>query len=180
KCVLCQQDLDEAARQRLKGFNQFVLNDISTQLNMIKQEIEQKLAIYQQLTFPAFENMAELEAVIPQFRARYDAFILSLTESRDSISNYLHNGNNLNVNLQQASAFSSVLIHTIASPIEQHTLVMNDRNLLGAEHKELARKEFLGHNRLTRIKYCNEYRYKKCDNRWQGYLSTMAGSKKIG
>jgi len=180
KCVLCQQDLDEAARQRLKGFNQFVLNDISTQLNMIKQEIEQKLAIYQQLTFPAFENMAELEAVIPQFRARYDAFILSLTESRDSISNYLHNGNNLNVNLQQLSSFINALIPTIDSQIEQHTQLMNDRNLFVAEHNELATKEFLFNNRATIIKYCKEYRYKKWINRCQGYLSTIGISKKIG
>lgn len=37
RCVLCQQELDKTAQQRLKIFDQFVLNDVSKQLNIIKR-----------------------------------------------------------------------------------------------------------------------------------------------
>lgn len=180
KCVLCQQDLDEAARQRLVGFNQFVMNDISSQLNAVKRELEEKLNTYTQLSYPPFENMNELEAVIPQFRTHYDAFIVSLRQSKDSISNYLQNDGDLQVNLEELSSSISGLIPTIDLQIEQNTKLATHRGLFIAEYNELASWEILFTNKATIVNYCREHRYKTWINRCQGQLSTTAVSKKIG
>jgi hypothetical protein len=74
KCVLCQQELDEAAQQRLTTFNQFVLNDVSTQLNAINLTIQQKHNLYNSLVIPPIENLTELEQFIPDFRTNYTIF----------------------------------------------------------------------------------------------------------
>jgi hypothetical protein len=67
KCVLCQQELDETAQQRLTTFNQFVLNDVSTQLNLINSTVQGKLNLYNSLVIPPIENLAELEQFDTKF-----------------------------------------------------------------------------------------------------------------
>ena len=98
--MLCQQELDETAQQRLTTFNQFVLNDVSTQLNLINSTVQGKLNLYNSLVIPPIENLAELEQLIPNFRDSYNQFANSVATFRNSIITFLQNGGELNISLQ--------------------------------------------------------------------------------
>ncbi|WP_152909112.1 AAA family ATPase [Chryseobacterium sp. Hurlbut01] len=88
KCVLCQQELDENAQQRLTTFSRFVLNDVSTQLNSINTAIQEKINVYNSLIVPPIENLTELEQLIPNFRGNYNEFYDSVAILRNSIIAY--------------------------------------------------------------------------------------------
>jgi energy-coupling factor transporter ATP-binding protein EcfA2 len=180
KCVLCQQELDETAKQRLIGFNQFVLNDVSTQLNSAGSIIQQKQNIYNTLTVPPFENFAELEQLIPDFRNNYNQFCDSITANKDLIIFYLQNGGELNVNLQTITPSIANLIPNIDTLISQNEGLLQNRNALLAELNELMAKEFLFANKVTILQYYDEYKFKSWIGTCQQQLNTRSISLKIG
>ncbi|MFM1755061.1 MAG: hypothetical protein RLZZ236_2000, partial [Bacteroidota bacterium] len=77
KCVFCQQDLDDIAKQRLLGFSRFILNDISIQLEAIQGEVNQMSSDYNNLVIESFENFTELETLINNFKKEYENFVQS-------------------------------------------------------------------------------------------------------
>lgn len=180
KCVLCQQELDESAQQRLTTFNQFVLNDISTRLNTINHTISQNQNLYNSLVIPAIENLAELEQFIPNFRTKFTQFCDSVSIFRNSIISFLQNGDELNINIQPLTPSFTNIIPIINTEIEQNTQLVQNRNTLVAELNELTVKEFLFHNKTTILQYFDEYKYKAWINRCQSQLTTTAISRKIG
>lgn len=180
KCVLCQQELDETAQQRLTTFNQFILNDVSTQLNSINSTIQQKLNPYNLLVIPAIENFAELEQLNPSFRDHYNQFSNSITTLKDSVITFLHNGGELNISLHNLTTSITSLIPRIDSEIEQNNQLSQNRNALVSELNELTVKEFLFNNKTTILQYFDEYQYKAWINRCQSQLTTNAISRKIG
>lgn len=180
KCVLCQQDLDETAQQRLLTFSQFVLNDVSTQLNSINSLIQQKIRTYNLFTLPPIENLAELEQFIPNFRENYIHFSNSVATFRNAIISFLQNGGDLNINLQSISPSIVNIIQRIESEISQNNQLLQNRNSLVAELNELNAKEFLFNNKTTILQYFDEYQYKSWISRCQSQLSTTGISRKIG
>lgn len=42
KCVLCQQDLDHAAANRLKGFEEFVISKTEKELRQVREEFARR------------------------------------------------------------------------------------------------------------------------------------------
>ncbi len=180
KCVLCQQELDEAAQQRLTTFNQFVLNDVSTQLNAINLTIQQKHNLYNSLVIPPIENLTELEQFIPDFRTNYTQFSDSVSTFRNSIISFLQNGGELNINLQSLTPEITNIIPNIDSQIAQNTQLVQNRNALVAELSELTAKEFLFNNKTTILRYFDEYKYKSWISHCQSQLTTTAISRKIG
>ena len=180
KCVLCQQELDETAKQRLIGFNQFVLNDVSTQLNSVNSIIQQKQNTYNTLTVLPFENLAELEQLIPDFRNNYNQFCNSIVENINLIISYLQNGGELNVNLQKITQNISNLIPNIDTQITQYNELLQNRNILLAELNELTAKEFLFANKATILQYYDEYKFKSWIATCQSQLNTRFISLKIG
>lgn len=180
KCVLCQQELDENAQQRLTTFSRFVLNDISTQLNSINRTIQEKLNAYNSLVVPPIENLTELEQLIPNFRDNYNKFSNSVTILRNSIIAYLQNGGDLNVSLQTLTPIITSIIPRISTDIDQNNQLLQNRSALISELNELSAKEFLFNNKTTILQYFDEYKYKSWINRCQSQLSTTGISRKIG
>jgi energy-coupling factor transporter ATP-binding protein EcfA2 len=180
KCVLCQQELDEMAQQRLQTFNQFILNDVSTKLNSINSIIERKLNSYNSLIIPPFENFVELEQLNPNFRDNYNQFSNSVTTFRDSIIAFLQNGGELNISLQSLAPIMTSLIQGIDSNIAQNNQLLQNRNTLVSELDELITKEFLFNNKVTILQYYDEHIYKSHINNCQSQLTTTGISRKIG
>lgn len=180
KCVLCQQELDENAQQRLVKFNEFVLNDISTQLNSINQTLQQKHNIYSSLTVPPFESLTELEQFSQNFRDNYIQFSETVYSLKNSVIDFLQNGGDLNLNLASLSQSLSGIIPRIDSDIQQNHQVLQNRNNLVTELNELLAKEFLFNNKITVLQYCDEYKYISWIGRCQSQLNTTVISRKIG
>ncbi|MEN5086120.1 AAA family ATPase [Sphingobacterium faecium] len=180
KCVLCQQELDETAQHRLTIFNQFVLNDISTQLNNISNTIQQKQNLYATLVIPSIENLAELELFIPNFRNNYAQFSNLVISMKSSLLSFIQNGGELNINLQSLSPTINSIILGIDSQILQNTQLIQNRNALVAELNELTAKEFLFNNKTIILQYFDEYKYKYWINHCRSQLATASISRKIG
>jgi energy-coupling factor transporter ATP-binding protein EcfA2 len=180
KCVLCQQELDETAQQRLMTFSQFVLNDVSTQLNSINSIIQQKIHSYNSLSIPPIENLAELEQFIPDFRESYNQFSDTVVANRNSIISFLQNGVDLNISLQTLSPSIANIIQRIEAEIAQNNQLLQNRNSLVAELNELNAKEFLFNNKATILQYFDEYKYKSWISQCQSQLVTTGISRKIG
>lgn len=180
KCVLCQQELDETAQQRLTIFNQFILNDVSTQLNSINSIIQRKINSYNSLIIPPIENFAELEQLNPNFRDNYNQFSNSVATFRDSIIAFLQNGGELNISLQTLTPNLTSLITGIDTDIAQNNQLLQNRNALVSELNELIAKEFLFNNKATILQYYDEYKYKSWINHCQSQLTTTGISRKIG
>lgn len=153
KCVLCQQELDEIAQQRLTTFNQFVLNDVSTQLNSINSTIQQQLRLYNSLTIPPIENLVEFEQIIPDFRDKYNQFSNSFATFRNSIITFLQTGGELDINLKTLTPSIVAIIPRIDAEIAQNNQLLQNRNPLVAELNELKTKEFLFSNKSTILQY---------------------------
>lgn len=180
KCVLCQQDLDETAGQRLVAFNQFVLNDISTQLNAINSTIQQRKLSYNSIVVQPIENFEELEQLIPDFRNSYTLFNQLITTLKSKIIAYLDNGGEINITMPNLSESISNLIPAIDIQIQQNTQLLSNRNALETELKELNTKEFLYTNKTAILQYYDEYKFKAWINQCQSHLNTRTISMKIG
>jgi len=180
KCVLCQQELDENAQQRLTTFNQFVLNDISTQLNSINATIQQKQNIYNSLVIPPIENFGELEQLDPNFRDTHNQFSTLVTSLRDEITAFLQVGGELNVTLGNLTPSITRLIPSIDAEIVQNTQNLQNRNSLVLELNELTAKEFLFSNKTIILRYLKEHKFKTWIIRCQSQLATTSISRKIG
>lgn len=180
KCVLCQQELDETAKQRLITFNQFILNDISTQLNTINSTIQRKINSYNSLVVPPIENFAELEQLNPNFRTAYNQFSTSITTLKNSIIEFLQSGGELNISLQTLTPSISSLIPIIEADITQNNQLLQNRNVLVSELNELNAREFLYNNKATILQFFDEYNHKSWINRCQSQLATNGISRKIG
>lgn len=180
KCVLCQQELDEIAKQRLITFNQFVLNDISTQLNTINSTIQRKINSYNSLVVPPIENFAELEQLNPNFRTAYNQFSTSISTLKNSIIEFLQSGGELNISLQTLTPSISSLIPRIEADITQNNELLQNRNVLVSELNELTAREFLYNNKATILQFFDEYKHKSWINRCQSQLASNGISRKIG
>lgn len=180
KCVLCQQELDETAQQRMTSFNEFVLNDVSIRLSSINSTIQQKLNAYNSLVVPLFENLVELEQLIPNFRDNYDQFTSSVAVFRSLIIKFLQCGGNLNINLQTLTPSIMAILPSIDSEIARNNLLLQDRNALIFELNELSAKEFLFNNKSTILQYFDEFIYKQWIIQCQSQLTTTGISRKIG
>jgi len=180
KCVLCQQELNETAQQRLNTFSQFVLNDVSKQLNLISTTIQQKQNLYNSIIIPPIENLTELEQLIPNFRNNYIQFSNSVITLRDSIISFLITGGELNVNLLNLTTSIVSVIANIDFQILQNTQLLQNRNTLVSELNELKAKEFLFNNKTIILQYFDEYKFKSWIGHCQSQLVTNGISRKIG
>ncbi|MBU0475015.1 MAG: AAA family ATPase [Bacteroidetes bacterium] len=179
KCVFCQQDLDESAKQRLLGFSRFILNDISTQLSAIQREIEQKTTDYNNLVVAPFENFAELEQFLTDFQNQFGVFNTSLNLAKTAILNYLQNGGEINVALNSISTLIESLLPNIAVQLDQNIQLLTNRDALVNEYNELVVNEFLFNNKPIILQYFDEYKYKERINICKSKLNINV-SRKIG
>lgn len=179
KCVFCQQDLNEAAKQRLLSFGKFILNDVSTQLSTIQREIEQKTSGYNNLVVAPVENFTELVQFITDFQIQYEAFNQSVNSAKTIILNNLQNGGEINVTVNSISILIGNLLPNITIQLEQNNQLLNNRNALVIEYNELVAKEFLFNNKTTILQYFDEYKYKAWINTCKSRLNINV-SRKIG
>lgn len=180
KCIFCQQDLDEAAKQRLLGFSRFILNDVSTQLSAIQREIEQKISAYNNLVVAPIENFTELVEFITSFQLQYEAFNQSVNSAKIVLINYLQNGGEINATVNSISILIVNLLPNITVQLEQNNQLLNNRNALIIEYNELVAKEFLFTRKTTILQYFDEYKFKAWIGVCQAQLSTNSVSRKIG
>jgi len=180
RCVLCQQELDETARGRLLAFNQFVLNDVSTQLDTISSTIRQQQDLYNALIIPPVENFSELQQLLPNFRDRYTQFSDSVSALIGSIVTFLQNGSEINVYLQPLTPHVRNILPGIDIEIGLNEQLLQDRHTLVSELNELTAKEFLFHNKATILGYYDEYKFKAWIDHCRSQLSTTGISRKIG
>lgn len=180
KCVFCQQDLDESAKQRLHGFSRFILNDVSTKLSAIDKEIEKKTFGYNNLVVAPFENFKELEQFSPNFKIQHITFNQSVNSAKTALINHLHNGGEINVTLNSYSILIGNLLPNITVKLEQNNQLLKNRNILEIEYKELVAKEFLFNYKTTILQYFDEYKYKAWIGVCQAQLKTNIVSRKIG
>lgn len=179
KCVFCQQDLDEASKQRLLGFSRFILNDISTQLSAIQREIEQKTSYYNNLVVAPFENFTELLQYITDFQIQHEAFNQSVNSAKTVLINHLQNGGEINITVNSISTLIGNLLPNITVQLEQNNQLLNNRNALVIEFDELVAKEFLFNHKTTILQYFDEYKYKAWINTCKSKLNINV-SRKIG
>lgn len=179
KCVLCQQDLDEAAQQRLQGFSRFILNDVSTQLSSIQRDIEQKITDYNNLVVAPFENFIELVQFITDFQNQYEAFNQSVNSAKTVLINHLQNGGETNVTVNSISTIIGNLLPNITAQLEQNNQLLNNRNALVIEYNELFAKEFLFNHKPAILQYFDENKYKVWINTCKSKLNINV-SRKIG
>jgi len=179
KCVLCQQDLDEAAQQRLQGFSRFILNDVSTQLSSIQRDIEQKITDYNNLVVAPFENFTELVQFITDFQNQYEAFNQSVNSAKTVLINHLQNGGETNVTVNSISTLIGNLLPNITAQLEQNNQLLNNRNALLIEYNELFAKEFLFNHKPVILQYFDENKYKVWINTCKSKLNINV-SRKIG
>jgi len=180
KCMLCQQDLDEIARKRLQGFSNFILNDVSTQLSAIQREIETKITFFNSTNVTPFENFSELSQFIPDFQNIHTDFSQSIALLKGVLVNYLRNGGELNINLNPISTTVNSLVRSIDAQLIQNNQLLQNRNALIIEYNDLIAKEFLFSNKVTILRYFDEFIYKTWINTCQSQLNTTAISRKIG
>ena len=180
KCVLCQQKLDESAKQRMSSFNKFVLNDVSIQLSSINLTIQQKRNTYNLLAVPPFENFSELEQYIPNFREKYNQFASSVDICRNSIIEFLQHGGNVGFDFYALTPSITGILSSIDAKIDMNNLLLQDRNALVAELNELNVKEFLFNNKTKILQYFDEFKYKQWISLCQAQLTTTGISRKIG
>lgn len=180
KCVFCQQDLDEAAKQRLLGFSRFILNDVSTQLDAIQRQIEQKTSDYNNLVIAPFENFTELVTLIADFQIQHEAFNHSVNSAKIVLINQLQNGGEINVIVNPISTLIGNLLPNITAQLDQNNQLVTNRNALIIEHNELIAKELLFNQKTTILQYFDEYKYKAWIGICQAQLNTNIVSRKIG
>lgn len=180
KCVFCQQDLDEAAKQRLLGFGRFILNDVSTQLGAIQREIEQKISDYNNVVIAPFQNFTELVPIITDFQIQHEAFNQSVNFEKTVVINHLQNGGEINVTVYPISTLIGNLLPNISVQLEQNNQLLTNRNALIIEHNELVAKEILFNHKTTILQYFDEYKYKAWIGICQAQLNTNIVSRKIG
>lgn len=179
KCVLCQQDLDEQSKQRLLGFNRFILNDVSRQLGNIQRDIQLKVSSYTSVSVPPFVNMTELTQYVTDFQNKYNAFAQSVEASKNVLISHLHNGDQINISLELLSTEINNLLIKINADLEQNQLLLSNRNTLVMEYNNLVAKEFLFTNKTNILQYIDEYKYKVWIAFCQSKLNINV-SRKIG
>jgi len=180
QCVLCQQDLSESAQQRMITFNNFVLNDISTQLISLNSLIGQKQSAYNGIALPTIESLEELEHILPNFRSNYAEFCTHVTTYKDQILSHLQHGGELHVNLRTISQSIASVITNIDSQIFQNNQLLQNRNSLVNELNELTAKEILFNQKAAILRYYDEFKFKAWIARCKSQLTTTGISRKIG
>jgi energy-coupling factor transporter ATP-binding protein EcfA2 len=180
RCVLCQQELDEQAAERMEGFSRFVLNDVSTQIHAIQVQIQQKIVSLGQIIIPTFDNIPELSQLIPDFQKKFSAFELATNAINLSMIDYLQNGGEIHTNPIIVSDQVVDLIPALDKKVNEYRALAQNRNSFIEEHNELLAKEFLFLNKANIVKYVKEYNYKKRVTSWVAHTNTASISRKIG
>jgi energy-coupling factor transporter ATP-binding protein EcfA2 len=87
KCVLCQQDLDSSARERLRRFEEFVCGELKVAAARKNGEIEVASKAYAQLVpgEKIAEALAELLVAAPDISAATTAFVEAARTCRESL-----------------------------------------------------------------------------------------------
>lgn len=179
-CVLCQQDLDEIAKNRFINFSQFIQNDISTQLNIIQNEVQQRIDLFNSILLLPLESYNELIQHIPDFQNLYVAFCQSVISNKSAVIAYLQNGDELNLSQVTISNLVRNLFANVDYQIEQNSQLLASKDSLVAELNELTAKEFLFTNKATILQYHDEINYKSWIVRCQSQLNSSVVSRKIG
>lgn len=180
KCVLCQQDLDEIAQRRMLGFKDFVLNDISLQLNNVQGEINQRIQLLESVIVLPLINYQEIVQYIPNFEETYNQFVSQLQLVKSSIKNHLETGSDLNSTVSIISGLLVNLKTILDTQIKQNTDLLNNRLNLENEFKELEIKEFLFAQKQIILHYYDEVKYIQWINHCKSKLNTSIISRKIG
>lgn len=180
KCVLCQQDLDEIAQTRMLGFNKFVLNDISIQLNGIQNEINLRIQLVQNINISPFINYQEIVQFIPNFEESYHHFVTQVQFVKTNIKNHLETGSELITSVPLISDLLVELSTYLDTKIKQNTDLLNNSVNLESELKELETIEFLFAQKQTILQYYDEMKFIYWINQCKNKLSTTIISRKIG
>ena len=180
KCVLCQQVLDEASQHRLMMFDQFILNDISTQLNDINIKVNHKIYLFNSIVVPHVETLNELGQLIPNFGNTYNQFAASVDLHKNLIIKFLNDGGELNTNFQNLTPIIADLIPKIELQLGEFNQSQQDRNVFVDELNELNAREYLFIHKAQILKYFDEYNIKMLVTLYQSKLATNGISQKIG
>lgn len=180
KCVLCQQELDEIAKKRLESFNLFIMDDISTKLSVIQEKIKNKISHINSISIPPLENFIELNEHIENFKNQYLTFTNSVDSIKKLIFFYLENDGELDIQFLVISPNINNLIINIDKQLEQNNQLLLNKNKLEIEFNELRTKEFLFGNKVTILKYFDDYKQINWLQLCQSHLNTATVSKKIG
>lgn len=180
KCVLCQQELNEAAKQRMQGFSRFILNDVSTLLKSVQEKIQQKITRLNSLTIPPYENFSELSSLMSDFQNKHTELSQSINLSKTVLMDFLQKGGEFDISFNPLSTAINSLIPNIDTQIEQNNQLLQNRNIFIVEYNELTAREFLFNNKVTILRYFDEYKYKVWIDTCKSKLNTTAISKKIG
>lgn len=180
KCVLCQQDLDDNAKQRLISFNEFVLNDISTKLEKAVEKIEFKVKSINNSVALPFENYQELNQQIESFQEKHQNFIEKYEINKVNLIEHLSNGLEIKISENVISNSIEDLIDKIDKSVKNNTELLQNRTKLVEEFNELLAKEYLFNKKTDIVQYHNEFLYKQWLTQCKTKLNTTQVSKKIG
>lgn len=180
KCVLCQQDLSVEAKNRLLSFNQFILNDVATQLQTIQEAIKNKENTINTLTSPSLATLPEMTQLAPGIDEKYIEFNHSINQAKNAVLGYLQHGGELNIALSPLSSIINDTFHTIEAQIEQNKQFLQNKNAFVGEYNELIAKEFLFLHKNVILQYFDEFQYKNWLTSCQSLINTSIISRKIG
>lgn len=180
KCVLCQQDLDEKAKRRMLQFEQFVLNDISSQHNELNRVYDNKKMLYSNMSVSAYDNIDEIERYVNNFNEIFQKFEQEVRFAINSILTYLENGGGLVFPIPVMPVDIEPILEDISKKIYELAQVQQNRNNFWIEYHNIAAKEFIFNNKAIIIQYHKEFKYKQWLNYLIKQLNTSIISKKIG
>lgn len=180
KCVLCQQDLDEKAKRRMLQFNQFVLNDISSQHNDLNRVYDSKKVFYSNISVSAYEDIDEIERYVNNFNEIFQKFEQEVRFDTNAILIYLENGGELVFHIPVMPVDIEPILEHISKKINELSQLQQNRNSFTIEYHNIAAKEFIFNHKAIIIQYHREFKYKQWLTFLIKQLNTSVISKKIG
>lgn len=180
KCVLCQQELDKDAKERMLTFSKFVLNDISQKRDSINSQVLKEIEEYNSLQVKPVDDYSEIVEFVSDFSERYNEFHRLVSDNQKSVLQFLKDAEDLDIKSINLSSQLDEIIRKIESDLSQNNQLLSDRDQFNIELNELTAKEFLCDHKEEILQYFDEYKYKEGVQNCQSKLSTFSISKKIG
>lgn len=157
KCLLCQQDLEQAAAHRLKQFQEFVMSTTERELRQLREEFTKRRNAFSTLTTKTdaiAETLAELRLEYEAVADRIDAAIAQNEERRATVLSALRDNIDLAADCR-VLAVASKDAQGIAQDIDARIKSLRDpeaeakRKAMETELRELNARVLLGKHEQT-------------------------------
>jgi len=183
-CMLCQQPLNEEAKNRLKRFNIFVQDKTSTAFEEAKKNIYSTIGVIDKLEITPSETYKELNDEIQNFDKAKNECQQEIKINKSKIINFLKSDNQRDIKIEditiQLKKIIENKIEDIKHNIEINKQLIENRQKIEQEYLSLEAKTFLLEKKEDILKYYNEYKTKCMLQKCKEMTNTRSISIEIG